>query len=35
MPAQAETRESLDNLEAICRVDGVEGVFVGPISQPT
>ena len=27
---QAETRKSLDNLEAICDVDGVDGVFIGP-----
>jgi 4-hydroxy-2-oxoheptanedioate aldolase len=27
---QAETREALDNLEAIASVDGVDGVFVGP-----
>jgi 4-hydroxy-2-oxoheptanedioate aldolase len=27
---QAETREALDNLEAIAGVDGVDGVFVGP-----
>jgi 4-hydroxy-2-oxoheptanedioate aldolase len=27
---QAETREALDNLEEICAVDGVEGVFIGP-----
>ena len=27
---QAETRCALDNLEAICAVDGVDGVFVGP-----
>ncbi len=27
---QAETRKSLDNLEAICAVDGVDGVFIGP-----
>ena len=27
---QAETVKSLDNLEAICKVDGVDGVFIGP-----
>ncbi len=27
---QAETREALDNLEAICAIDGVDGVFIGP-----
>jgi 4-hydroxy-2-oxoheptanedioate aldolase len=27
---QVETREALDNLEAIARVDGVDGVFIGP-----
>jgi len=27
---QVETREGLDNLEAICAVDGVDGVFIGP-----
>ncbi|MFM0076962.1 4-hydroxy-2-oxoheptanedioate aldolase [Paraburkholderia sediminicola] len=27
---QAETVTSLDNLEAICAVDGVDGVFIGP-----
>ncbi|AOY95265.1 2,4-dihydroxyhept-2-ene-1,7-dioic acid aldolase [Cupriavidus sp. USMAA2-4] len=27
---QAETRQALDNLEAICAVDGVDGVFIGP-----
>ena len=27
---QAETRKSLDNLEAICDVDGIDGVFIGP-----
>ena len=27
---QAETRIALDNLEAICAVDGVDGVFIGP-----
>jgi 4-hydroxy-2-oxoheptanedioate aldolase len=27
---QVETRKSLDNLEAICKVDGVDGVFIGP-----
>ena len=27
---QIETRRGLDNLEAIARVDGVDGVFIGP-----
>jgi 4-hydroxy-2-oxoheptanedioate aldolase len=27
---QVETRKSLDNLEAICAVDGIDGVFIGP-----
>ncbi|MEK9719701.1 MAG: aldolase/citrate lyase family protein, partial [Quisquiliibacterium sp.] len=27
---QIETREGMDNLEAICAVDGVDGVFIGP-----
>jgi 4-hydroxy-2-oxoheptanedioate aldolase len=27
---QIETREGLDNLEEIARVDGVDGVFIGP-----
>ena len=27
---QVETRESLDQLEAIAQVDGVDGVFIGP-----
>lgn len=27
---QVETREALDNLEAIASVDGVDGVFIGP-----
>ena len=27
---QVETREGLDNLEAICAVEGVDGVFIGP-----
>lgn len=27
---QVETRKSLDNLEAICSVDGIDGVFIGP-----
>ena len=27
---QAETKKSLDNLEAICDVEGVDGVFIGP-----
>jgi 4-hydroxy-2-oxoheptanedioate aldolase len=27
---QVETRAALDNIEAICAVDGVDGVFIGP-----
>jgi 4-hydroxy-2-oxoheptanedioate aldolase len=27
---QIETREGLDNLEAIARVEGVDGLFIGP-----
>jgi 4-hydroxy-2-oxoheptanedioate aldolase len=27
---QLETQNALDNLEAICAVDGVDGVFIGP-----
>lgn len=27
---QVETREGLDNIEAICEVEGVDGVFIGP-----
>ena len=27
---QVETREGLDNIEAIAKVDGVDGVFIGP-----
>ncbi len=27
---QAESRVAVDNLEAICAVDGVDGVFIGP-----
>ena len=27
---QAETAKALDNLEAICAVEGVDGVFIGP-----
>jgi 4-hydroxy-2-oxoheptanedioate aldolase len=27
---QIETREGLDNLEAITRMDGIDGVFIGP-----
>ena len=27
---QAETRTALDNIEAICAVDGIDGVFIGP-----
>lgn len=27
---QVETQRALDNLEAICAVDGIDGVFIGP-----
>jgi 4-hydroxy-2-oxoheptanedioate aldolase len=27
---QVESRQALDNLESICAVDGVDGVFIGP-----
>jgi len=27
---QVETQQALDNIEAICDVDGVDGVFIGP-----
>jgi 4-hydroxy-2-oxoheptanedioate aldolase len=27
---QVETQQALDNLEAICGIDGVDGVFIGP-----
>jgi len=27
---QVETKPALDQLEAICAVDGVDGVFIGP-----
>jgi 4-hydroxy-2-oxoheptanedioate aldolase len=27
---QIETNEGLENLDAICRVEGVDGVFIGP-----
>src|SRR5258706_1636780 len=27
---QVETRKSMDNLEAICKIDGIDGVFIGP-----
>jgi len=27
---QVETRQALDNLEGICEVEGVDGVFIGP-----
>jgi 4-hydroxy-2-oxoheptanedioate aldolase len=30
MLVQVETREALDNLEAIARTDGIDGVFIGP-----
>ena len=30
MLVQIETREGLDNLDAIARTDGVDGVFIGP-----
>lgn len=32
---QAETAEALGNLEAICAVDGVDGVFIGPADLAT
>ena len=30
MLVQVETRTGLDNLESICAVEGVDGVFIGP-----
>ncbi len=27
---QVETQQALDNLEAICGIDGIDGVFIGP-----
>ena len=27
---QVETQVALDNIEAICKVDGIDGVFIGP-----
>jgi 4-hydroxy-2-oxoheptanedioate aldolase len=30
MLVQVETQQALDNLDAICAVDGVDGVFIGP-----
>src|SRR5690349_21407878 len=27
---QVETQAALDNIEAICKVDGIDGVFIGP-----
>lgn len=30
MLVQIETRQGLDNLEAIARIDGIDGVFIGP-----
>ena len=27
---QVENRQALDNIEAICEIDGVDGVFIGP-----
>ena len=27
---QVETRQAMDNLEAICAVEGIDGVFIGP-----
>lgn len=30
MLVQAETRQAIDNIEEICAVDGVDGVFIGP-----
>lgn len=32
---QIETRTALDNLEAICAVDGVDGAFIGPSDLAT
>ena len=32
---QAETKTALDNLEAICAVEGVDGVFIGPSDLAT
>ena len=32
---QAETKTALDNLEAICAVEGVDGVFIGPADLAT
>ena len=30
MLVQVETEEAMKNIEAICAVDGVDGVFIGP-----
>ena len=30
MLVQTETRVALDNLDEICKVDGIDGVFIGP-----
>ena len=30
MLVQVETQPALDNIEAICAIDGVDGVFIGP-----
>jgi 4-hydroxy-2-oxoheptanedioate aldolase len=30
MLVQAETRTALENLDALCAVDGVDGIFIGP-----
>ncbi|MGH8742540.1 MAG: HpcH/HpaI aldolase family protein, partial [Burkholderiales bacterium] len=27
---QVETQAALDNIEAICRIEGIDGVFIGP-----
>ncbi len=32
---QAETRQALENLDAICATDGVDGVFIGPSDLAT
>ena len=30
MLVQIESREGIDNIDAICQVDGVDGIFIGP-----
>jgi 2-keto-3-deoxy-L-rhamnonate aldolase RhmA len=32
---QVETKKGLDNLDAITRVDGVDGIFIGPVDLST